>query len=299
MIMSSNVLPLVRGTYRFGASLANTTWFGVGGAADVLFRPEDELDLANFLSNLDQSTPYIIIGVGSNLLVRDGGFRGVVIRLGRGFNSCKVEGEKLYAGAGCLNYNVVQYAAEHCLSGIEFLSGVPGTIGGALAMNAGCYGKEISEILETAKVLDPSGKIHVLTCYDIGYVYRGNTLPDGWIFTEACFKLHKEDKDKIISNINAVTERRNQTQPIKAKTGGSTFKNPPNYKAWQLIDKSGMRGFRLGGAMVSEKHCNFLINEGTATAAEIENLGEEIRQKVKKDSGIELEWEIQIIGDKL
>jgi UDP-N-acetylmuramate dehydrogenase len=289
-------LPTVRGSYREKADLSKTTWFGVGGEAEVLFKPQDALDLSNFIKNLTKSIPCIVIGVGSNLLVRDGGIDGVVIRLGRAFTEMSVEGNIVTVGAGALNYNFVNYAKGHNLSGAEFMVGVPGSIGGAIAMNCGCYGNEVADILRSAKFIDSSGDIRMLSKEEIGFKYRGNGLPKDWIVIEASFNLIDSDINVIQTKIDNITHNRQATQPIKERTGGSTFKNPDGFKAWELIDKVGMRGYKLGGAMVSEQHCNFLINTGNATAADIENLGESIRAKVLKQFGVSLEWEIKIIG---
>jgi UDP-N-acetylmuramate dehydrogenase len=291
-------LPKVRGQYRENAVLAKTNWFGVGGPAEVLFRPKDTDDLAGFLRSKPDDIDITVIGIGSNLLVRDGGIDGVVIKLGRGFTEVKIHGELLEAGAGALNYNVVNFAKEHCRSGIEFIVGIPGSIGGALAMNAGCYGAEISDILEYAEALDSQGNIHKLHPKDIGYIYRGNTLHDGWIFTKTYFKTSIGERQTIEHTINEIVSERTISQPIKERTSGSTFTNPSGHKAWKLIDEAGCRGLKVGGAQVSEKHCNFFVNTGDATAADIEALGEEVRKRVKQKSGVQLEWEIKRIGKR-
>ena len=293
-----NKLPKIQGTYRENAVLAKTNWFGVGGAAEILFRPKDVDDLSNFLSQKPDDIKITVIGIGSNLLVRDGGVDGVVIKLGRGFTEIKTCGNLLAAGAAAINYNVVNFAKENERSGIEFIVGIPGSIGGALAMNAGCYGTEISDILEYAEAVDPNGDIHKLHPKDIGYIYRGHTLHDGWIFTKAYFKTFVGDKGTIDHNINRIITKRGLTQPTKERTSGSTFTNPPGHKAWKLIDEAGCRGLKIGGAQVSEKHCNFFINSNNATAADIENLGEEVRRRVKEKSGIQLEWEVKRIGKR-
>lgn len=290
-------LPEVRGTYRESVLLSKTNWFGVGGPAEVLFRPENTEDLAHFLAKKPLSIAVNIIGVGSNLLVRDGGIEGVVIKLGRAFNTIHVSETYVYAGAGALDYNVALVALEHGLAGLEFLSGIPGTIGGGLAMNAGAYGSDISSVLEYAELLDDQGNLHQLTPKDIGFIYRGHTLPEGWIFTRAVLRAHPDDPAQIQQRMQQIQERREATQPIKTRTSGSTFANPVNgQKAWELIDKAGCRGLRRGGAVVSVKHCNFLINEGDASAADLELLGEEVRQRVFDMSGIWLEWEVKRIG---
>ncbi len=291
-------LPKVRGEYRFNASLAKSTWFGVGGNADVIFRPLDIDDLADFLKNKPAGLKCLTLGVCSNVIIRDGGFRGCIIRLARSFTETKCDGDNIIAGAAALDANVARFAAENEIGGLEFLIGVPGTIGGALAMNAGAYGTEINDILVSAKAVDGSGNIIELKNSDFGFTYRKNSLPANLIFVEATLKGRKENKEDILARMKNISETRESTQPVRTKTGGSTFKNPDGKKAWQLIDDAGLRGYKLGGAMVSDKHCNFLINTGDATAADIENLGEEVRAKVKQKFGVELEWEIKRIGDK-
>lgn len=290
-------LPMIRGTYREKANLSKTNWFGVGGEAEILFRPSDIEDLSFFIKNKPPSIPLTILGVGSNLLVRDGGIEGVVLKLGRGFTSFQIERDtKLIVGAGNLNYNIATMAKDHGLSGLEFLIGIPGSIGGSIAMNAGAYGKDISSALEAVEAIDPEGNIHYLTPNEIGFVYRGTILPEGWIFTKAIFHLVKEDKDKIETTLENIMEKKLTSQPVKAKTSGSTFKNPQEKKAWQLIDEAGCRGLTIGGARVSEMHCNFLINDGNATAQDIEILGETVRKRVLEKTGIELIWEIKRVG---
>jgi UDP-N-acetylmuramate dehydrogenase len=291
-------LPQVRGSYRENVNLAKINWFNVGGNAQVVFRPADVEDLCDFLKNKPENIKVTVLGVGSNLLVRDGGIDGVVIRLGRGFTRLKCEGDKLIAGAAGLSFNAAMYAASGGIAGLEFLSGIPGTIGGALFMNAGAYGCDVSSVLESAEIVDEAGNINTVNCHDIGYIYRGNTLPDGIIFTSGVFKGVRGKREDIENKINEITSARESTQPIKSRTSGSTFKNPDGRKAWQLIDEAGCRGMSIGGAQVSEKHCNFFINTGNATAEDIEKLGELVRQKVKDKSGVELKWEVKIIGNK-
>jgi UDP-N-acetylmuramate dehydrogenase len=294
-----DTLPQVRGTYRAGANLSKINWFNVGGIAEVVFRPADVLDLSQFLQEKPKDVPVTILGVGSNLLVRDGGIDGVVIRLGRGFAEMHKDGSLIHAGAGCLSFNVAMLAAHGGLGGLEFLSGIPGTIGGALTMNAGAYGSEVSSVLVSAEAVDEKGGIHTLKPDDIGYTYRGNTLPEGMIFTKGIFEGLEDDPKVIEDRINAITAARESTQPIKSRTSGSTFKNPSGLKkAWQLIDEAGCRGLQIGGAQVSTQHCNFFINTGNATSEDIEMLGEEVRRRVKDASGITLEWEVKIIGKK-
>lgn len=293
-----NRLPKIKGTYRENSDLSKINWFNVGGIAEVMFRPADTDDLTNFLKHKPKDVAVTILGVGSNLLVRDGGIDGVVIRLGRGFTEIHKDGNFINAGAAALSFNVATLSADFGLSGIEFLVGVPGTIGGALAMNAGAYNGDIASILESAKAVDESGHLHELSVDDIGYVYRGNTLPDGMIFTSCVLRGEPGKTADIKARLAEITRMREDTQPIRSKTSGSTFKNPPGMKAWQLIDEAGCRGLKIGGAQVSEKHCNFFINTGHATAADIETLGEEVRRRVLDKTGVELVWEVKIIGKK-
>jgi len=289
-------LPEIRGQYREHANLAKTNWFGVGGEAEVLFRPEDSADLCHFLANKPKSVPVTVIGVGSNLLIRDGGIDGVVIRLGRGFTGMQVQGNLVHAGAGALDYNLAIFCKDHAIAGLEFFSGIPGTVGGALAMNAGAYGGDTASILISAEAIDEMGQLHELSAVDIGFIYRGNTIPDGWIFTKAIFKGEHSNIDSIAHKINLIATKREATQPIRTKTTGSTFANPQGMSAWELIDKAGCRGLTIGDATVSEKHCNFLINQGNATAKDLEDLGEEVRRRVFEASGVMLEWEVKRIG---
>ena len=292
-------LPQVRGRLEASAPLAELTWFRAGGPAEVLFTPADEADLAAFLEDTPKDVPVYVIGVGSNLLVRDGGVPGVVIRLGRGFADISEEaGHRVRAGTAALDVRVARFALEKSIDSLTFLRGIPGTIGGALRMNAGAYGGETKDILIEARAVDRSGNIHVLTNADMKYTYRHCGAPEDLVFTQALFQGRPGDPTEISAAMDKITESREATQPIKSRTGGSTFKNPPGNKSWQLIDKAGMRGFAVGPAKVSELHCNFLINEGGATASQIEELGETVRAKVKATSGIELDWEIKRIGLK-
>lgn len=293
-------LPKVRGEYRFSVPLEKSTWFGVGGNADVLYKPEDIEDLSYFIKNKPKNLELIVLGVCSNVIIRDKGFRGCVIKLGRNFSNIECgDNDKIIASASALDVNVARFAAENEIGGLEFLIGIPGTIGGALAMNAGAYGTEIKDVLISAKAIDEKGDIIELKNSDIGFGYRKNSLPKDVIFVEAEFLGKKSSKENILAKMKNISESRETTQPIRTKTGGSTFKNPPgNKKAWQLIDEAGLRGYKIGGAQVSEKHCNFLINTGNATATDIESLGEEIIKKVKEKFNITLEWEIKIIGEK-
>ncbi len=301
--MSEHDLPPVRGQLLKGESLAPFTWFRVGGPADVLFLPADADDLAAFLAALPSEAPILPIGVGSNMIVRDGGVEGVVIRLaGRQFAQIEpLEGARIRAGAGALDSMVAKAAAKAGVAGLEFYAGSPGTIGGALTMNAGCYGRETTDVLVEATALDRSGKRVTLTHADFGFTYRRNALPQGLIFLDATFQGSPDDPAAITERMNEITAKREASQPIREKTGGSTFKNPidasgHNLSAWKLNDEAGMRGYRRGGAQVSEKHANFLINTGEATAADIEGLGEDVRAAVKAKHGIELEWEIKRVG---
>jgi UDP-N-acetylmuramate dehydrogenase len=289
-------LPPVRGRLTAEAALAPTTWFRVGGPAEVLFRPADEADLAAFLAALDADVPVTVIGVGSNLLVRDGGVDGVVIRLGRGFAATAVMGRRVRAGAGALDSTVAQVAAEAGIAGFEFLSGVPGTIGGALRMNAGAYGQETGSVTATARAVDRAGAVHEVPREALGFAYRHASAPADWIFTAATLVGGRGEPAVIAARMAAIRAEREQTQPVRSRTGGSTFTNPPDEKAWRLIDRAGCRGLAIGGARVSDQHCNFLINTGGATAAELEALGEEVRRRVLDATGVALRWEIRRIG---
>jgi UDP-N-acetylmuramate dehydrogenase len=290
-------MPELRGRLLPNQSLAELTWFRVGGPAQVLFMPEDEGDLAYFLEHLPDEIPVTVIGLGSNLIVRDGGVPGVVIRLGRGFSEVKVEpGHRVRAGTAVPDVKVSRAAQEAAIAGLAFFRGIPGAIGGALRMNGGAYGRETKDALIEARGVDRRGRVQVFTNGDMHYTYRHCGAPDDVIFTEALFQGAPGDPKGIAAEMDKITESREATQPIKSRTGGSTFKNPPGHKAWQLIDAAGCRGFRVGDAQVSEMHCNFLINLGAATAADIETLGETVRRRVKESSGVELEWEIKRIG---
>jgi UDP-N-acetylmuramate dehydrogenase len=285
-----------RGRLLANQSLAELTWFRVGGPAQALFMPEDEDDLASFLANLPAEIAVTVIGLGSNLIVRDGGVPGVVVRLGRGFSEIAVEGLNVRAGAAVPDVKVARAAQEAGIAGLSFLRGIPGAIGGALRMNGGAYGRETKDALLEARAVDRTGRIHVLANADFGFTYRHCGAPGDYIFTQATFRGERGDPAVIAAEMEKITESREATQPIKSRTGGSTFKNPPGNKAWQLIDAAGCRGLRIGDAQVSEMHCNFLINLGSATAADIEVLGETVRARVKENAGVELEWEIKRIG---
>ena len=290
-------LPQVRGRLTENAPLGPLTWFRAGGPADVLFRPADAEDLAKFVAGTPSDVPVTVIGVGSNLLVRDGGIRGVVIRLGRGFAEVARNGDTVEAGAGALDLNVALSARGWGVQGLEFMSGIPGTVGGALRMNAGAYGREMVDVVLSAEAVDDEGRIRTLTLPELGLSYRHSDVPDSWIFTKAVLKAEPGDPEAILARIQEIRAQREASQPVRARTGGSTFANPPGAKAWELIDRAGCRGLQIGGAQVSEKHCNFLINTGDASAADIEQLGEEVRRRVEQMSGIELRWEIRIIGE--
>ena len=290
-------MPALRGRLLAGQSLAELTWFRVGGPAQILFMPEDEEDLCYLLTHLPGDIPLTAIGLGSNLIVRDGGIAGVVVRLGRGFNEVAVEGHhRVRAGAAVPDVQVARAAQEASIAGLSFLRGIPGSIGGALRMNGGAYGGETKDILVEARGVDRRGAVRAYSNAGMGFSYRHCGVADDVIFTQALFQGAPGDAAAITAEMNKITESREATQPVKSRTGGSTFKNPPGHKAWQLIDAAGCRGLRLGGAQVSEMHTNFLINLGSATAADIETLGETVRERVKQSSGVDLEWEIKRIG---
>lgn len=292
-------LPAVRGRYTEAADLSRVTWFKVGGPAEVMFRPVDVDDLATFLAAKPADVPLTVLGVGSNLLVRDGGIDGVVIRLGRGFTEISTEGTTVTAGAAALDLNVAIAARAAGIAGLEFLSGIPGLIGGALRMNAGAYGREMTDVTVAATALDARGALHQLSHAELGFTYRHSAVPADWIFTGATLRGEAGSADAIQARMDEIQAARAETQPLRTPTGGSTFKNPEGHKAWQLIDAAGCRGLRMGGAQVSELHCNFLINVGGASAADIEALGEEVRRRVFAHSGVTLEWEIKRIGKPL
>jgi UDP-N-acetylmuramate dehydrogenase len=293
----ASALPGLRGKLKANAALSDLTWFRVGGPAEVLYSPADEADLAYFLRETPRNIPVTVIGLGSNLLVRDGGIGGVVIRLGRGFGDITIEeNSRLRAGAAVPDVKVARAAADAGIAGLSFYRGIPGCVGGALRMNGGAHGRETCEVVVEARAIDRAGKVHVLPVAELHYAYRHCGAPDDLIFTEALFHGDPGDPAAILAEMDDIAAYREQAQPIKSRTGGSTFKNPPGNKAWQLIDAAGCRGLRVGGAHVSEMHCNFLINEGAATGADIEELGETVRARVKANSGIELEWEIKRLG---
>lgn len=292
-----SAMPDLRGRLLANESLAPLTWFRVGGPAQILFTPADEDDLAYFLSKLPQDIPVYTVGVGSNLIVRDGGVSGVVIRLSpRGFGETKAEGDTVRAGTAALDKRVAEAAAAANIGGLEFYFGIPGSIGGALRMNAGANGGETKDVLVEARGVTRSGEKVTFSNADMKFVYRNSGVDTSVIFTSALFRGSVTDPETIRARMAEVQNHRETAQPIREKTGGSTFKNPPGHSAWRLIDAAGMRGFRVGGAQVSEMHCNFLINTGDATGHDIETLGETVRARVKESSGIDLHWEIKRIG---
>lgn len=290
-------MPDLRGRLLANQSLAELTWFRVGGPAQVLFTPADEDDLSYFLAHLDSDIPVYVVGVGSNLIVRDGGIAGVVIRLApRAFGEAVASGDIVTAGAAALDKRVAEVAASASIGGLEFYFGIPGTIGGALRMNAGANGGETKDVLIEARGVGRDGTKHTFSNADMKFVYRNSGVDPSIIFTSARFRGDVSDSEAIRARMAEVQTHRETAQPIREKTGGSTFKNPPGHSAWKLVDAAGCRGLRVGGAEVSEMHCNFLINNGDATAHDIEALGETVRERVKANSGIELHWEIKRIG---
>jgi UDP-N-acetylmuramate dehydrogenase len=292
-------LPPVRGRLTEEAPLAPVTWFRVGGAAEIMFRPADEADLAEFLAAKPRDVPVTVLGVASNLLVRDGGIPGVVIRLGRAFVAVAANGETVRAGAGALDLNIALACREAGIAGLEFLSGIPGTLGGALRMNAGAYGREIKDVLLSAAALDGQGRRHDIAAASLGLTYRNCAAPADWIFIAAELAGRPGDPQAVGRQMDDIQQARAASQPIRARTGGSTFANPPGHKAWELIDRAGCRGLVRGGAQVSEKHANFLSNRENATASDLEGLGEEVRRRVFETTGITLEWEIKRVGRPL
>jgi len=305
-------LPRVRGRLERDRALAPLSWLRVGGPAEVLFQPADAMDLANFLRALDPDVPVMPLGVGSNLIIRDGGLPGVAIRLGRGFNAIEIlDGHRVRAGAAALDAHVAMRASEAGVAGLEFLRTIPGAIGGAVRMNAGCYGSYTADVIEQATVIDRQGRESKLGPDEIGFGYRSSSLPPDSVVVEAVFRGRPGDPEQSAALMADFIRRREDSQPVKQRSAGSTFRNPAGYsstgevgdpmdlKAWKLIDDAGCRGLRLGGAQMSEIHPNFLINTGTATANDLEALGEEVRTRVKSASGHELTWEIQRIGVKL
>jgi UDP-N-acetylmuramate dehydrogenase len=307
--LNPETLPLVRGRYTANAPLGEVGWFRAGGAAEVLFKPEDKEDLVEFLAQCPEEIPVTVLGVLSNTIIRDGGVKGVVIRLGREFAGINIEDDcRVSVGAAAIDVNVAKVVAEAGIAGLEFLSGVPGSIGGALRMNAGAYGMETKDVLVEAQMLNRQGHDIRLPVAAMGMGYRHSAVPETYIFTGAVLRGERGEREKIEAHIAEIKAKRSETQPIKARTGGSTFANPKpeelaaagqpeGLKAWQLIDRAGGRGLRIGGAQMSELHCNFMINTGAATAAELEELGEKVRRRVEEQTGIVLRWEIKRIGE--
>lgn len=295
-------LPEVRGSLRADVPLAPFTWLRVGGAAEALFMPKDEADLAHFLSSTPDDIPVQVLGVASNTLVRDGGVKGVVIRLGPAFGRVEADGLRVTAGAAALDKSVAKASAKAGIAGLEFYAGVPGTIGGALRMNAGCYGGETKDVLVKVIALDRTGRRQVMSLEDMEYSYRHCGAASDLIFTEAVFEGRADESEVIQARMDEITAKREASQPIREKTGGSTFKNPDQKisggrGAWQVIDAAGCRGLQVGGAQMSEQHCNFMINVDGATAADLENLGESVRAKVLETQGVDLHWEVRRIGE--
>jgi UDP-N-acetylmuramate dehydrogenase len=289
-------LPALRGRIQADVALAPLTWFRVGGAAEVLVRPADEEDLSALLRALPNEVPVQVIGACSNLIVRDGGLPGVTIRLARGFSAVRVEADGVIAGAAALDVTVAEHAAAAGLTGLEFLSGIPGSIGGAMAMNAGAYGGDLASVVDWVEIVTRTGERRRLVAAELVFAYRHAALPAGAVVTRVRLQGMKGAPALIAARMAEIKASREASQPVRARTGGSTFRNPDGMKAWELIDAAGCRGLVRGGAMVSEKHCNFLINTGAATAADIEGLGEELRRRVKAATGVTLEWEIRRIG---
>ncbi|EAP91588.1 MAG: UDP-N-acetylenolpyruvoylglucosamine reductase [Oceanicaulis sp.] len=296
-------LPSVRGKLIENASLADITWLRVGGPAQVLFLPADAADLARFLAETPRDIDVRVLGAGSNTLVRDGGLPGVTVKLTPAFGKVEaLENNRIRAGAAALDKMVAKAAAKAGIAGLEFYVGVPGAIGGALRMNAGCYGTETKDVLVEAVALDRTGRRIIAPVEELGYAYRHSDAPEDWIFIEAVFEGQADDPEAVTERMNAITERREASQPIREKTSGSTFKNPDpetsgGRSAWQLVDAAGWRGKPIGGARFSEQHCNFLINDGTATASDLETLGETVRAEVKDKFGVQLHWEVKRIGE--
>lgn len=292
----SFILPPLRGRVKISEALAPVTWFRVGGAAEFLVRPADIEDLCGFLQNLPLEVPVMVIGAASNLIVRDGGINGVVIKLARGFGDVEVEPDGLVVGAAALDTTVAEYAASAGLSGLEFLSGIPGTIGGAVAMNAGAYGSEVAHVLDWAEIVTRDGQVRRLFTQELGLSYRHSHLPADAVVVRARLRAQMGDKAVIAARMSEIKTKRESTQPVRARTGGSTFANPEGRKAWELIDQAGCRGLRRGNAQVSDLHCNFLLNLGDATAADLEGLGDDVRQRVHLQFGVALRWEIKRVG---
>jgi len=296
-VLSRPSLPAVRGKLTPDAPLAPLVWFKAGGRAEWLFEPANAEDLCEFLTALDPRTPVMALGLGSNLIVRDGGVPGVVVRLGKAFAQVEVlDGTTLNCGGGASGILVSSTARDAGIGGLEFLRSIPGTVGGFVRMNGGAYGREVKDVLVGCEVVLRSGQRKFLSPAELAYTYRHSELPEGAVVIGATFRGHRDSPEAIQAEMDRISASREASQPLRSKTGGSTFKNPPGEKAWELVDRAGCRGLALGGAQVSEKHTNFLINTGSATSTEIEALGEDVRRRVKANSGVELEWEIQRVG---
>ena len=296
--MTTQSVPHVEGRLTQGAPLAPLVWFKTGGSADILFEPKDVSDLQSFLRELDPATPVMALGLGSNLIIRDGGVRGVVVRLGKAFAKVAcTDAMTLECGAGASGILVSSTARDKGISGLEFLRSIPGTVGGFVRMNGGAYGGEVKDILRDCDVVMRDGTLATLSVEDLRYSYRHSELPDGAIVVAARFQGRPGEPEAIQAEMDRISASREASQPLRSKTGGSTFKNPDGHKAWQLVDAAGCRGLQIGGAQVSEKHTNFLINAGDATSADIEALGEEVRARVMAHSGVALTWEIQRVGE--
>jgi UDP-N-acetylmuramate dehydrogenase len=292
-------VPRIAGSIEPNGSLADFIWFRTGGPAEWLVRPNDAEDLARFLAGLDPAVPVLPVGVGSNLIVRDGGVPGVVVRLSKAMSRVHVEaGHRVRAGGGAMGITVASKARDANIAGLEFLRGIPGTAGGAVRMNAGAYGREVADVLVEATLVLRDGQVETWPAERLGYTYRHSAVPDGAVVVEALFEGAPGERAAIGVEMDRIAAEREASQPLRSRTGGSTFKNPPGTKAWKLIDEAGCRGLRIGDAQVSEKHCNFLLNLGNAASAEIEALGEEVRRRVFGHSGVKLEWEIQRVGVK-
>ncbi|PXA84043.1 UDP-N-acetylenolpyruvoylglucosamine reductase [Nostoc sp. 3335mG] len=297
MSAAALALPTVRGRLTEQAPLAPLVWFKAGGAAEWLFEPADIDDLSDFLASLDPETPVMGLGLGSNLIVRDGGVPGVVVRLGKAFAKVeRLDDTTIRCGGGASGILVSSTARDAGIAGIEFLRSIPGAVGGFVRMNGGAYGREVKDILVECEIVLRSGERRTLANADLGYTYRHSELPEGAIVISATFRGHPGEPAVIGAEMDRIAAEREASQPLRSKTGGSTFKNPDGHKAWALVDVAGCRGLKIGDAQVSEKHTNFLLNLGAATSADIEALGEEVRARVKAHSGIELEWEIQRVG---
>lgn len=291
------ILSNFRGEYKFNYPLSHLTWFKVGGPAELLLKPDDTLDLLTVIQNNEYNIPITCIGAGSNIIIRDGGIKGIIIKLGNKFTNIeKISTNELVAASGCLNANLASFCLANSISGFEFLAGIPGAVAGGVIMNAGAYGCEFKDIVLSIEAVDVFGSIIEIPNEEIGFKYRGNNLDKNLIVTKVIFKTKPGEYNSIKALMDSISAQRSATQPIHMRTGGSTFKNPHHIKAWELIDKAGLRGYSIGNATISDLHCNFMVNRGGATAHDLESLGEFVRQKVYDLSGIKLEWEIKIIG---